>query len=81
MNSQATLLRILRILRVLRIIRRFQKLQIIFETIMDSLPSMLSLGGLLLLFLVLFSIVGMQVFPFVRMDGELNKHVNFQHFT
>jgi len=31
--------------------------------------------------LVLFSIVGMQIFPFVRMDGELNKHVNFKNFS
>lgn len=57
-ETQATFIRILRILRVLRTIKRLKPLQIIFETIYDSLPSFMSLGALLLLFLFLFSIIG-----------------------
>lgn len=49
LGMQATMIRILRVLRVLRIVKRAVKLQIIFETIVQALPAMGSLGVLLLL--------------------------------
>lgn len=49
MATQATIVRILRVLRVLRIVKRARKLQMIFNTILISLPAMGSLGLLLLL--------------------------------
>ena len=64
-NAQTVIIRILRVLRVLRLIKRAKKLQIIFETIMIALPAMGSLGALLILFVFLFAIVGMQMFAFV----------------
>jgi hypothetical protein len=59
LKLQATLIRVLRILRVLRIIKKLEKLQIIFMTILNALPSMSSLAALLIMFLFLFSIIGM----------------------
>jgi hypothetical protein len=83
LGAQATAVRILRIMRVLRIVHRLEKLQIILETITASLPAMTSLGGLLLLFLFLFSIIGTSIFSYVRThdtkDGT-NYHVHFQDF-
>ena len=57
--TQATIIRILRVLRVLRIIKRATKLQMIFDTILISLPAMSSLGLLLILIQILFAIIGM----------------------
>ena len=47
LGVQAVIVRSLRIGRVLRIVKRAKKLQIIFQTLVDSLPSMASLGVLL----------------------------------
>jgi len=58
LGMQATLVRILRILRVLRIVKRARQLKIIVETIMEALPALASLGTLLMLFIFLFTIVG-----------------------
>jgi len=79
-NAQATIIRILRVLRVLRLIKRAKKLQIIFETIILALPAMGSLGALLLLFVFLFAIVGMQMFAFVKWQSDINYHANFTSF-
>jgi len=49
----------------------------IFETILDSMPSFMSLGALLLLFLFLFSIIGTQLFCFTKLQDEINEHANF----
>jgi len=67
LGMQATLVRILRILRVLRIVKRAEKLKIIVETIMEALPALGSLGTLLMLFIFLFTIVGIQIFSFVQL--------------
>ena len=58
LSTQMTIGRVLRILRVLRIIKRAEQLNVIFETIVESLPAMSSLGGILVLFLFLFAIMG-----------------------
>ena len=75
------MVRILRVLRVLRIIKRAEKLQIIAETLLAAAPAMLSLGILLLLLQFMYGIIGMQLFAFVKLEGELNKHANFKNFT
>jgi hypothetical protein len=51
----------------------------IFETIVESLPAMSSLGGILLLFLFLFAILGNQLFAFTMLEPqlEMNRHANF----
>ena len=75
----AVVVRILRVLRVLRLIKRADKLQIIFETIFMALPAMGSLGALLLLFVFLFSVIGMKAFANVKLqnNGGLDYHANF----
>jgi hypothetical protein len=78
--DQASLLRLLRILRVLRIVKKAKHLQMIFETIVEALPSMASLGVLFLLFTFTFSIIGMSLFGMVKNENTmfgLNKHANF----
>jgi voltage-dependent calcium channel L type alpha-1D len=73
LSTQATIVRVLRVLRILRIVKRAEKLQIIFQTVLDAIPSMASLGVLLLLFLFLFAVIGMQLFSFVKLQGDLNR--------
>jgi hypothetical protein len=81
MSSQATIVRVLRVLRVLRLVKRAKKLQIIAQTVLEAIPSMGSLGVLLLLFLFLFAVIGNQLFSFVKLQGDLNRQFNFQTFT
>lgn len=63
---QSTILRSLRIGRVLRILRKAKKLQIIFNTLFEAMPSMASLGMLLLLLMFMYAIIGMSQFGFIN---------------
>jgi hypothetical protein len=49
-------------------------------TISEALPATLSLGGVLMLFLLLFSILGNSLFSFIKLNNSLDEHANFQTF-
>lgn len=79
LDMVSTILRTLRIGRVFRLIKKQEKLQEIFKTLISALPSMLSLGILLMLLIFMFAIIGMAQFALVDLNGasEMNQHVNF----
>lgn len=79
---QSTILRSLRIGRVLRILRKAKKLQIIFNTLFEAIPSMASLGMLLLLLMFMYAIIGMSQFGFANITDQDNAdyHANFTNF-
>jgi len=73
--------RTLRIGRVFRLSKRVQAIQVILLTLMEAIPSISALGILLSLLLFLYSIIGMSMFAFMKLGGELNEqHVNFHDF-
>lgn len=72
--------RTLRIGRVFRLSKRVQAIQVILLTLMEAIPSISALGILLGLLFFLYSIIGMSQFCFMRQEGELNYHVNFEGF-
>jgi voltage-gated sodium channel len=57
-----TLLRTLRIGRIFRIVKRVQAISIIFQTLIDALPAISSLGMLLGLLFFMYSIIGIGQF-------------------
>ena len=60
-----TILRTLRIGRVFRLIKKNEKLNEIFQTLIDATPAMGSLGLLLMLLIFMFSIIGMAMFSLI----------------
>ena len=59
LGMTSTILRTLRIGRVFRLVKRAKKLQIIFQSLLNSAPAMGSLGLLLMLLMFMFAIIGM----------------------
>ena len=57
-----TLFRIFRIGRVLRLVKRAEGLRVILTTFIITLPGLVNIGALLLLFLYIYSILGVQLF-------------------
>jgi hypothetical protein len=53
-----TIVRSFRILRVIRLIRRAKSLNLIFNTFVITMPALINIGGLLLLVIYLYAIVG-----------------------
>ena len=67
--SVGMVLRTLRIGRMLRLIRRAETLQITFQTLIVSAPSISSLGTLLLMMIFMFAIIGQSLFTMVMIDN------------
>ena len=74
------LFRIFRIGRVVRLIKKAKSLKIIFSTFVMTIPQMANIGSLLLLFIFIYTVLGIQLFAKTAINGSLNEHVNFQEF-
>lgn len=76
-----TIIRAFRILRVFRLIKRAKSLNMIFNTFIITLPGLVNIGGLLLLLIYLYSIIGMVLFGEIMHNGVITDNLNFETFT
>ena len=72
-----SLFRIFRIGRVLRIMKSASNLRVAFTTFILTLPAVANIGALILLFLYIYTILGVQLFAKVKVNGVLNNYANF----
>lgn len=81
-NAITSLIRTFRVARIFRLVKHpiLKKVNLLLSTIGLSLPSILNLMGVLLLFLVIFSILGVQLFAMVGHNDAVNDHAHFQSF-
>jgi len=79
-GSSATIIRSFRIFRVFRLIKRARSLKLMFNTLVATLPAMANVGGLLALFLFLYSVLGVNLFASVKLEAPLHDNANFQTF-
>jgi len=81
-NAITTIIRTFRVARIFRLVKHpyLRKLKVLLQTVGLSLPSILNLAIVLLLFLVIFAILGVQLFAGVEHNDALNDHANFQNF-
>jgi len=79
-GSIPLLARALRIGRVLRLFRRASGLQLMLQALVLTIPSLINTGGLLLLVIYVYAVVGMDFFAEVAWGDSLNRQANFQTF-
>ena len=80
-GSMTTILRSFRIARVLKIIKTAKNLQHIFHTFILAIPELINVGALLILFLFLFSVLGVSLFSEVKLQEKMNRQASFENFT
>ena len=73
-----TAFRTVRILRMFRIFRKQNSLKIIFETFIVTLPSLMNVGGLMILFVYIYSVLGMNIFADIQLNDPLSANLNFK---
>lgn len=65
----------------MRLVKRGGKsLILIFNTFVITMQSLSNIGGLLLVFIYMYSIVGMIIFGYTKRNGVLNEYMNFESF-
>jgi hypothetical protein len=65
-GPQTTLIRSFRIGRIFRLVKKAKSLRMIFNTFVITIPSLANVGGLLILLLYLYSILGVFLFATVK---------------
>ena len=79
-GSVTTVIRSFRIARVLKLIKTAKNLQQIFQTFILAIPELMNVGALLVLFLFLFSVLGVNLFAEVKIQDNMDRNANFEHF-
>jgi hypothetical protein len=80
-GTLATVVTILRIMRVFKIVRKHKGLNVLFFTMVGAVPQLTNVGGLLFLFLFLYSVLGVSLFGAVKHHGALTEHANFSRWS
>merc|ERR1711871_793990 len=78
--SLATVMRTFRVLRIFRLIRAAKELRKLINTVVVSLPQLANVAMLLVLFLFIFAVMGVQMFAKIAFEDAYNEHANFQSF-
>ena len=79
LSSATQVLRALRIGRLFKLFRNLKSLQIIFSTLIRTLPALINVGGLMFLMLYIFAVIGMNLFAKVKLNGPMDQWLNFQN--
>ena len=70
-----------RFLRIFRVIRHLYSVQILANTLMLAIPSILCVMALMMIWMFVYAGIGTQLFANVKYGETLNKDANFQSFT
>ena len=65
---------------MLRYIKRAKRIRVIFQTFIVTLPSLGSVGGLLMLCLYMYAVLGVFLFANIKLQDSLSTYANFQSF-
>ena len=79
-GSLTNVIRIFRISRIFKIIKKYKSLRILFYTFIGAIPQLTNVGGLLMLFLFLYSVLGVEWFAVVKLQENVTVHANFRTF-
>ena len=79
-GNATTIIRSFRIARILKVVRFLPTLQKIVYTFVVAIPELANVGGLLILFIYLYSVLGVFLFAHIKYSEHLNEHANFRNF-
>jgi hypothetical protein len=75
--SSLTIIRSFRAILLLKLFRKLNSIKIIVETFIITVPALMNVGGLLLLFVYIFAVLCMNLFATVQFNGSLTDNSHF----
>lgn len=66
-GASTTFIRALRMSRIFKFIQKSKQIKVIFETLIVTIPAITNIGGLLLLLLYMFTVLGVFLFADVKL--------------
>ncbi|KAE9048858.1 hypothetical protein PR002_g169 [Phytophthora rubi] len=80
-GSSAAMIRGVRVLRLVRLIQTAPSLRQLVNTLLFTLPSLINIGGFLLLVFFIYAAVGVQLFAKVKLGDLVTPFANFQSIS
>lgn len=74
----ASVVRTFRVARVVRLVKQARSLRLLFRALLVTLPGLANIASLLALFIIIYAILGQQLFAHVRFGEALNEDANFR---
>ncbi|GAX83897.1 hypothetical protein CEUSTIGMA_g11321.t1, partial [Chlamydomonas eustigma] len=74
------LLRVLRVLRIFKLIPKARGLKLMITALLWSVPALLNVASVLLLFMYIFAIIGMNIFQNLKWQQNIDHDANFDSF-
>ncbi|XP_065176053.1 sodium channel protein 60E-like [Sycon ciliatum] len=71
-------IRVFRVIRLVRLIHHYRGIRKLIITLTYSLPALVNVGGLLMLMIYIYGILGINLFGHVKLTGALSDQVNFK---
>jgi hypothetical protein len=62
----------------MKLFTRLKTMQMIVTTFISTLSALLNIGSLMLLFIFIYAIIGMNLFATVKENGVMTQHLNFR---
>ena len=66
-----TVVRILRVARIFRLLKKAKRLNIIFNAFLRTIPAFINVGGLIILMIYIFTVIGGRLFAKVKIEGSV----------
>jgi len=60
-----------------KLFRNLKKLQIIFTTFLNTLSSLINVGGLMLLIMYIYPVIGINLFADIKQHAPMHSRLNF----
>ena len=76
-NTASLVARTLKMGRLVKLINSLKRMQIIYNTFMNTFSSMLNVGGLMFLIIYIYAIFGMNFFAGIKMSYPMNERLSF----
>ena len=78
-----SVIRIIRVARVLRLLKKAKRLYIIFNAFLRTIPAFINVGGLIIVLIYIFTVIGGRLFAKVKIENSVaidDHHKNFKNF-
>ena len=79
--SGLSVLRVLRIMRIFRLLKQAKRLNAIFNSFINTIPTFVNVFALIMILIFFYSVIGNQLFSLVKISGDMNDHINFKTYT
>ena len=78
-NQGALIFRAFRVTRLLNKFKQLNSLRYIVQTFVSTLPPLMNIGSLMMLFIFIYAILGMNLFSQIKLNPPMNENLNFMN--